>query len=42
MTMSFDTDEIPQVEDEIVASADPGDETDEELDEEIEEKEEED
>ena len=42
MTMSFDTEEFPPVEDGIVATAEPGDETEEELEEELEEKEEED
>jgi hypothetical protein len=43
MTMSFDAKEqYTRVEDEVVASAEPDDETEEELEEELEEKEEED
>ena len=40
--MSFDTKEQYTVEDEFVATAEPGDETEEEIEEELEEKEEED
>ena len=43
MTMSFDTqEEFTRVEDELVATAEPGDEIEEEIEEEHEEKEEED
>jgi hypothetical protein len=42
MTMSFDTKEFQPLEDDVVATAEPGDETEEESEEELEEKEEED